>query len=500
MSDDGRRVAVVTGASSGIGAASARVLAETGFDVVLGARRVDRIEALAKEIGGRAIRLDVSDIDSVRAFAGQVPRINVLVNNAGGAIGLDPIAEARTEDWVTMFESNVLGLMFMTREFLPKLEASGDGHIVNMGSIAGLEGYKGGGGYNAAKFGTRAITHVLRLELLGKPIRVTEVDPGMVATEEFSVVRFRGDVERAKKVYENVVPLVAEDIADIVGYACTRPSHVNIDQVVAKPVAQYNAAIVHRGDLGIGRSNGRRPVAVITGASSGIGAATARWLAGAGWEVVLGARRLDRIEALAEEIGARGLPLDVTDPESVKQFAEKIPAVDLLVNNAGMARAFVPIAEAVLEDWEAVWRTNVLGLVDVTRRFLPKLLESGRGHVINIGSVTGFETQAGRGSYNTTKFAVRAITGTLRHELNGTPVRVSEVDPGLVESEFALVRTGGDEAAARDLFRGLRALDAEDLGDVVGWVATRPPHVNLEQVVVKPLAQASVLAVHRERV
>jgi NADP-dependent 3-hydroxy acid dehydrogenase YdfG len=243
--DASRPVAVITGASSGIGAAAARALAAAGFEIVLGARRMERLEEVARETGGRAIALDVTDRASVEAFAAGLPRINVLVNNAGGALGMEPLAQSVDEHWRTMWESNVFGLMLMTRACLPALEASGNGHIVNIGSIAGLESYPGGSGYTSAKHGVVAITETLRLELLGKPIRVTEIDPGLVETE-FSIVRFDGDVDRAKKVYEGLEPLVADDIADCIAWAVTRPPHVNIDTMRVTPRAQARATVVHR--------------------------------------------------------------------------------------------------------------------------------------------------------------------------------------------------------------------------------------------------------------
>ena len=241
----GPKVAVVTGASSGIGAATVRRLRAEGFEVVAGARRLDRLRALADETGATASALDVTDRASVEAFCAQVPRCHVLVNNAGGAHGLEPLAQADDEHWRTMWESNVFGLMLMTRALLPKLEASGDGHIVNVGSIAGLEVYPGGSGYTSAKHAVRAITETLRLELNGKRIRVTEVDPGMVETE-FSVVRFGGDEGRAAQVYEGLTPLTADDIADCIAWAVTRPWHVNIDQIVVRPLAQATATVAAR--------------------------------------------------------------------------------------------------------------------------------------------------------------------------------------------------------------------------------------------------------------
>jgi NADP-dependent 3-hydroxy acid dehydrogenase YdfG len=239
-----QRVAVVTGASSGIGAATARRLHDEGFEVVVGARRIERLREVAGPLGARALALDVRDRASVEAFAAQIDRCDVLVNNAGGALGLEPVADSEDEHWRGMWETNVLGLMFVTRALLPKLEASGDGHIVNIGSIAGFEVYPGGAGYTSVKHGVRAITRTLRLELLGKPVRVTEIDPGLVETE-FSIVRLDSE-ERAKKVYEGMTPLTGDDIADCIAWAVTRPKHVNIDEMVVRPVAQATARDVAR--------------------------------------------------------------------------------------------------------------------------------------------------------------------------------------------------------------------------------------------------------------
>src|SRR3954469_19490229 len=210
-----RGVAVVTGASSGIGAATARRLAAGGVDGVGGARREDRLRAVADEIGARAIPLDVTDAASVAAFCAEVPDCRVLVNNAGGALGRDTVAEADEDEWTWMYEANVLGVLRMTKALLPAVEATGDGHVVMVGSIAGHEPYVGGAGYNAAKFGLRAMTKVLRLELLGRPVRVTSIDPGMVETD-FSLVRFHGDENKAAAVYAGTTPLVADDIADCI--------------------------------------------------------------------------------------------------------------------------------------------------------------------------------------------------------------------------------------------------------------------------------------------
>lgn len=242
------RLAVVTGASSGIGAATARHLAREGFEVVCAARRTDRIEALAAEIGGRAVACDVTSEESVAALAEVVgPRLDVLVNNAGGAFGLSTIAQAESDEWRRMYDVNVIGLMQVTRALLPALIASGDGVIVNVGSTAGRIAYEGGAGYTAAKHGTQVVTETLRLELWDQPVRVCEVAPGMVRTDEFALVRFGGDQERADAVYAGVEePLTADDVADAITWVATRPSHVNIDELVIKPRAQAAQHKVHR--------------------------------------------------------------------------------------------------------------------------------------------------------------------------------------------------------------------------------------------------------------
>jgi NADP-dependent 3-hydroxy acid dehydrogenase YdfG len=238
------RVAVVTGASSGIGEATARQLSQLGFSVVIGARREQRLRELAAAIGAHWMPLDVTQPESVAAFAASLDECAVLVNNAGGAFGFNRVEDAVDDEWQRMYETNVLGVMRMTRALLPLLERSGDGHIVNVGSIAGFETYPYGAGYTAAKHAARAVTRTLRLELLGRPVRVTEVSPGLVETE-FSLVRL-GDADRASGVYAGMTPLVADDIADCISWAVTRPSHVNIDEIVVRPRDQATATQVHR--------------------------------------------------------------------------------------------------------------------------------------------------------------------------------------------------------------------------------------------------------------
>jgi NADP-dependent 3-hydroxy acid dehydrogenase YdfG len=238
--------AVITGASSGIGAATARALAASGYRTILGARRLERLQELAAEIGGEAIALDVTDPGSVADFTARVPACEVLVNNAGGAIGLEPLAEAEEGAWGTMYDANVLGTMRMTRALLPRLIESGNGHVVAVTSIAAFEVYRGGSGYSAAKHAQRAAIRTLRLELLGEPVRVTDVAPGMVETD-FSLVRFRGDEEAAARVYEGMTPLSADDVAECIRWAVALPPHVNIDEIVVRPRDQAAATEVSRG-------------------------------------------------------------------------------------------------------------------------------------------------------------------------------------------------------------------------------------------------------------
>ncbi|MGW9351676.1 NADP-dependent 3-hydroxy acid dehydrogenase YdfG [Nocardiopsis flavescens] len=244
--------AVVTGASSGIGAATARGLAARGYDVVLVARRADRVERLAAELVGaghraRARALDVTDRAAVDAFAAELDSCDVLVNNAGGAVGTETVAEADPADWRAMYEVNVLGVLHLTQALLPLLVAGGAGTVLVVGSVAGHVVYEGGGGYAAAKHGAHALAATLRLELCGQPVRVLEIAPGMVKTDEFSLNRMRGDADAAEAVYAGVPdPLTAEDVADAVVWAVTRPQHVNIDLMVLRPRAQAAQHKVHR--------------------------------------------------------------------------------------------------------------------------------------------------------------------------------------------------------------------------------------------------------------
>lgn len=239
--------AVVTGASSGIGAATARLLAAQGYRVICAARRADRIRALAEEIDGVAIECDITSDDDVARLAVAVGgSLDVLVNNAGGALGLEPVAEADLDAWSTMVQTNLLGTTRVTKALLPALVGA-RGVIVFVTSTAADSGYEGGAGYCAAKAAERAVVESLRLELYDQPVRITEICPGMVRTDEFALTRFEGDEEKAAAVYRGVPdPLTAEDVADAIVWMATRPAHVNIDRLTIRPRAQAAQHKVHR--------------------------------------------------------------------------------------------------------------------------------------------------------------------------------------------------------------------------------------------------------------
>ncbi|MFI7419639.1 SDR family NAD(P)-dependent oxidoreductase [Nonomuraea sp. NPDC049684] len=243
-----QRTAVVTGASGGIGEATARRLAAEGYVVVAGARRRDRLDKLAAEVPSiRPVTLDVTSQESVDALVGSLDRCDVLVNNAGGALGMESVTDGLLDDWQQMYDTNVLGSLRMTQALIPKLVESGDGVLVMLTSTAALVSYEGGGGYCAAKHAQSAMAETLRLELVGQPVRVVEIAPGMVRSEGFAVTRFRGDEAAAARVYEGVPdPLSSDDVADAIAWCVTRPSHVNIDRLVIRPRAQAAQHKVHR--------------------------------------------------------------------------------------------------------------------------------------------------------------------------------------------------------------------------------------------------------------
>ncbi len=245
------KTVLITGASSGIGEACARVFSQAGARLILAARRRDRLQALAQSLGGdtHLLPLDVCDREAVFRAIADLPAewqaIDVLVNNAGLSRGLDKLHEAEIQDWEEMIDTNVKGLLYVTRAAVPGMVARNRGQVINLGSIAGHETYPGGSVYCATKSAVMALTEGLKLDLLGTPIRVSAVDPGLVETE-FSEVRFRGDGDRAKQTYQNMTPLTPHDIAEIILFCATRPSHVNISDVLVVPTDQSSATRVHR--------------------------------------------------------------------------------------------------------------------------------------------------------------------------------------------------------------------------------------------------------------
>lgn len=255
MSKIREKTILITGASSGIGAACATVFGRENYRLILAARRWENLESQAQQLyelyktETRLLQLDVRDRAAVELAIGSLPspwsEVDILINNAGLSRGLDKLYLGDIEDWEEMIDTNIKGLLYLTRYILPGMVDRGSGHIINIGSIAGHQTYPGGNVYCASKAAVKAISEGLKLDLLGTPIRVTSIDPGMVETE-FSQVRFHGDRERAKKVYEGIKPLTAEDVADVIFFCATRPAHVNINQVILMPVDQASATLVNR--------------------------------------------------------------------------------------------------------------------------------------------------------------------------------------------------------------------------------------------------------------
>ncbi len=251
------------------------------------------------------------------------------------------------------------------------------------------------------------------------------------------------------------------------------------------------------------------PTIAITGASAGIGEETALLFAERGWRVVLGARRRDRLEEIAKKLKAAGAhdavvtTLDVTIDESVKKFAEVVwgacgDRLDVLFNNAGLALGVDHVAKGAMADWQSMLDTNVTGLLRVTREFLPKMLEKSHGHIINMGSIAGHVVYEGGSVYAATKHAVRAITKTIRLEVNGTPIRISSVDPGMVETDFSIVRFKDDIERAKNIYKGVTPLSGRDIAECVWFAASRPAHVNIEEIVVMPVDQAAPHKLNRK--
>jgi serine 3-dehydrogenase len=249
------QIVLITGASSGIGEACARFFAQAGAKLILVARRQERLEQMAEQLSREygcelyLMPLDVCDRAAVQSALDNLPvpwsSVDILINNAGLSRGLDKVHEASIQDWEEMIDTNIKGLLYMTRKLVPGMVSRGRGHVINLGSIAGHQTYPGGSAYCATKAAVKSISEGLKLDLLGTPVRVSSVDPGMVETE-FSDVRFHGDTERAKKVYQGVTPLTPDDVADVIFFCATRSPHVNINEVILMPVDQASTTLVNR--------------------------------------------------------------------------------------------------------------------------------------------------------------------------------------------------------------------------------------------------------------
>lgn len=252
-------------------------------------------------------------------------------------------------------------------------------------------------------------------------------------------------------------------------------------------------------------ANLKDKIALITGASSGIGEATARLLSASGYRLILAARRIDRLRKLEAELrtSVHLIELDVRNQPAVEAAIGRLPEewkpIDLLVNNAGLSRGLDKLHEGKIQDWEEMIDTNIKGLLFVSRAVIPGMVARGRGHIINVGSIAGHEVYPAGNVYCATKHAVDAITRGLRLDLNGTPIRVSTVDPGLVETEFSIVRFHGDDTRAGKTYQGLKPLTPEDVAEAIAWVASRPEHVQVAEVIILPTAQASATLVHRKQ-
>ncbi|RLV93269.1 NADP-dependent 3-hydroxy acid dehydrogenase [Spathaspora sp. JA1] len=497
---------LITGASSGIGEATAKELASASngqIKLILTARRADRLATLAKELESKYSNIkihtqqhDVSQIETIVPFVESIPEefkdIDFLINNAGKALGKDQVGEILTEDILGMFQTNVLGLIALTQAVLPILKKKNSGSIVNIGSIAGREPYPGGGIYCPSKAAVKSFSNVLRKELISTKIRVLEVDPGAVETE-FSLVRFRQDASAAKAVYEGAEPLVAEDIAEVITFGLTRRENTVIAETLVFPTNQASAGHIYKGNkypqakqipaMSYGIKAVERlanQTILITGASSGIGAATAREFAHASQgniKLILGARRQPRLEELSQSL-IQQYPnikihtgfLDVTVKDSISKFVHEIPhkaIPDILVNNSGKALGGSKVGEISDEDLFGMMDTNVIGLINMTQEILPLMKQRNTGSIFNVGSIAGWDAYVGGSVYCASKAAVRFFTDALRKELIDTRIRVMEVNPGAVLTEFSKVRFKGDEKAADAVYAGTSPLTAEDIAEII---------------------------------
>jgi len=506
----GKKV-LVTGATAGIGRAIAEEFAKLSYDVIISGRREIRLKELKKHLEEEykanvyMMPMDVRDREKVKKSFAALPddwkQIDILVNNAGLGLGFAPFNEGKVEDWETMIDTNIKGVLYVSKEVVPQMVERKSGHIINIGSTVAKQVPKNVSIYAATKHALNAITQGMRFELLEHEIKVTQVNPGYVETE-FALVSKKGNKEEAKKVYQDFKPLEAKDIANTVVYVATRPEHVNINDILVTPQAEADVFNENRdGETelqGIDIENG---IALVTGTTSGIGKATARQLAEKGFKLIITGRRQERLEEFAAELKEKYncetiiLNFDIRNQPEVEKAVDGLPEewknIDVLVNNAGLAAGADPIYDGLLDDWERMIDTNIKGLLYISKKVMPLMIKRKRGHIVNIGSIAGKQVYPNGNVYCASKFSVDALTQGMRIDLLKHKIRVTQIAPGAVETEFSIVRYHGNKDMADNVYKGYTPLFADDIADAAVFAVTRPPHVNVADVLIMPKAQAN---------
>ncbi len=505
------KTVLITGATAGIGKAIAEEFAKLSYRIIISGRRENRLNDLKSHLEEEykadvyVMPMDVRNREQVRtAFEKLSPEwksIDILVNNAGLGIGFAPMDKADVKDWDTMIDTNIKGVLYVSKEVMPGMVERKSGHIINIGSTVAKQVPKNVSIYAATKHALNAITQGMRSELLEHEIKVTQVNPGYVETE-FALVNNKGDEEAARKVYEGFKPLQAKDIADTVTYVASLPDHVNINDILVTPFAEADVFNMLRSDeIGVKHAESDDAIALVTGATSGIGKATASQLAQKNYKLIITGRRKERLEALAKELQTKYncetiiLNFDIRNQQEVDKAIDSLPEkwknIDVLVNNAGLAAGADPVYEGLLDDWERMIDTNVKGLLYISKKVMPLMIKRKSGHIVNIGSIAGKQVYPNGNVYCATKFSVDALTQAMRIDLLKHNIRVSQIAPGAVETEFSIVRYHGDKNKAGKVYEGYTPLFAEDIAKAVLFAVTRPAHVNVNDVLIMPKAQAN---------
>ncbi len=506
------KTVLVTGATAGIGRAVAEEFAKLSYKLIISGRRKIRLKEFKKYLEEEykaevcILLLDVRNKEMVKNAFADLPQewkqIDILVNNAGLGLGFAPFDKANVDDWETMIDTNVKGVLYVSKQVIPQMVERKSGHIINIGSTVARQVPKNVSIYAATKHALNAITQGMRFELLEHDIKVTQVNPGYVETE-FALVSKKGNNDEAKKVYEGFKPLEAKDIAETVSYVATLPEHVNINDILVTPQAEADVFNENRdGEIPeLQNANNQNGIALVTGATSGIGKATARQLAEKSYKLIITGRRKERLEEFATELKEKYncetiiLNFDIRNQPEVKKAIGGLPEawknIDVLVNNAGLAAGADPIYEGLLDDWERMIDTNIKGLLYISREVMPLMIKRKSGHIVNIGSIAGKQVYPNGNVYCATKYAVDALTKGMRIDLLKHKIRVSQIAPGAVETEFSIVRYHGDKAKADNVYKGYTPLFAEDIANAVVFAVTRPAHVNVADVLIMPKAQAN---------